>query len=144
MRSILSSVFLFGVAMAAYAIDATDEGVYVLLSPDQGHETKKMYRLGFKENGWTLESSQPDGTWSNVLCDDGCELKPSSREEVIRFNGIAETENASISCLNNSGFAFCRLAQSSGEPRYALVVLDGKNTRRILPLRRKSSSGDKP
>ena len=108
----------------ACALDASDVGTYRILN-QQGEPTSKVFRFTGAPSAWRLEDKRHDGTWVDVTCEGGCELKASDQADHRRFFPVDDLSKVSVSCVHNKAFAFCRTSRkaSSGERGYVFVAL---------------------
>lgn len=114
------------------ALDARHAGTYVVLRSD-GQSSDLVSYLSQQQGSWNIEQRNSDGSWKNVTCDDGCQLKDSSPAEMERFLPAAIRAKYDFQCVNNKAFAFCYY-QLNDNPRQGGHALIGLVTAKPQPI----------
>ena len=108
---------------STHALDQSDAGTYAIVHVD-GHVTEIVFRIAHPNVSWKVENRQPDGSWEDVACEEGCITMESSPADVERFLGKAP-QGMNAECINNTAFAICRVIDDAKpeERQYLFVAL---------------------
>jgi hypothetical protein len=115
-------IVLAGLAASPVAaLDQSDAGVYAIVHVD-GHVTTRLMRVLHPDGRWEVEEQEPDGSWKNVTCEDGCVMAESLPADVEKFLGKAP-KDLHAECINNMAFAICRVSDQvkPGQRQYLFV-----------------------
>lgn len=119
----LITLFLLLITSFSYAFAPSNAGQYAVIHTD-GHVTDTVFRILQKENRWRLENKKSDGTWEDVICEYGCELDESKKEDINNYLKNTISAGVFAECINNNAFAFCSLEKrDSKEKNYLLISL---------------------
>lgn len=116
-------------------ITDTDIGTYNLLNAQMQPSPMLIY-FGKKDNAWIVYGKDNDASdWKNISCDQGCEYKYSTQEELDMYMYFIFGERKNefeIACIQNKANAFCKFQQKSTMSQfYALIALV---TARPIPI----------
>lgn len=138
-KAVWMGAALLAAAPAAYALDAQDQGEYVLLNT-QEQPTPMQMRFFLSGEQWMMDGREGQGEWRPVCRGTGeCRLVPSTGREVARLKAVlpAQWQPHQFSCIENKALAFCRVQDAAQPNRRAywwFALVD--NQVRALPLNR--------
>ena len=122
MNSLALAIFLAASGAATPTLDSQDEGLYMLVHQD-GHLIRDhIDKLQLDGTQWNIYNRLPDGTWKSVTCEKACLLTPSTPQEIRAFTSGTSLSGASLACVHDTAFAFCRETRTDSSRSYYLVA----------------------
>lgn len=117
---------LLAIATAAQALDASHTGTYSVIRRDGGDAGLVSY-LWQTDGIWHMEQRNDNGSWKNLTCDVGCELRDSLPSDIAGWFPAGLRDKYRFDCIQNKAYAFCAYRsrvnpQQSGHMLVGLVV----------------------
>lgn len=138
-KSVLLLAALLAAAPAAYALDADDQGEYVVLNPETGRPTPTQQRYFLRGSQWMMDGKIGDQDWQPVCRASGdCRLEAvSGRQlEALRHALPEDARHLALSCIRNRAFAFCRNTHPADDKRRLYWWVVERDGLLALPLNR--------
>ncbi|MHA6889692.1 tetratricopeptide repeat protein [Ralstonia pseudosolanacearum] len=106
------------------SLTPADAGTYAWLDP-AGKPTGTLYQLIQTTDGkWVSKGKLPNGGWNDISCGPGCEYRGSTSGEVQRyFSDPRILQNLSISCIQNTGMAFCSYLGKADPSKHGHLIV---------------------
>ena len=126
----------------AWALDAQDEGYFVLKNVKTGEVATTMH-FTLKNGQWLMDGKLSHETEFKPVCgySSDCRLQDATQQQVAQYNQLfpadiaQQLKNIPTQCIVNIAFAFCRI-QNNGNRAYFWVapLYDKQQKPMAIPL----------
>ena len=136
LKKILVFIFVMFATLSVQALDAGDQGDYVLLDRN-GKPLAVQMRYRISNGQWIMDGKTGDEDWHPVCHGTGqCRLVEAGKEDTDNWQSLLpeESQNKQITCQKNIAFAFCRMGTLENS-EYWWFAFDKQ--RRVVPIKLK-------
>lgn len=117
---------LFSNLLFASEFHDSNAGTYLILSSDNKTPTEFFYRLSKVNGKWLAEGKNKEHPeWQDISCQEGCDFKNSSAENIEKYFGADWLKKFDIGCIENKANAICHLKLKENQEKdlYMMVGL---------------------
>lgn len=137
MRIFLVSLLLcfYSGLACADMMNQVDAGIFQLLRRDH-LPTDIYFRLAHRDNRWVLERKEAGGQWKEMECDNECQIRNATADEINAYFPQQAKSGAEIACQQNNLHAICSVLPAENPKAKKYFLLDLGNGKRQAPLLR--------